>query len=399
MRVATFNVCHGSDGRGTPVVVDRLAPACARLGADVLALQEVDRGRRRSSGVDQAALVADALGLDHVFGPALQVAGDGEYGNALFTVGRLADVEVLALPGPRVRRRRPVEPRSVVLATVEAAGGTASVAATHLSTRPGVAVRQLWAAARALRRRPGPHVLLADANLGPRVVRAVVRPSGLRVVRDGGPSHPRRGPRVRIDQVAVAGLTVVGVAVVDLGISDHRAVVVELDARPAGSLRPEDGGRERSAARRRPEGRLATVGAVPFRPNAVRGAGTTGPGEIDYRLARQHLINEYKRGRLGRSEVCDAHPELVRAAGAVGEATDRPCPICEAPSLVLVSYVFGPRLPAHGRCITKRSELTSFVKRAGNYSCYVVEVCPACHWNHLARTFALNPVAPQTATR
>ena len=45
---------------------------------------------------------------------------------------------------------------------------------------------------------------------------------------------------------------------------------------------------------------------------------------------------------------------------------------------MLVSYVFGPRLPAHGRCITSKAELRALAKRPGEFACYVVEVCPAC---------------------
>jgi len=124
-----------------------------------------------------------------------------------------------------------------------------------------------------------------------------------------------------------------------------------------------------------------------------RGAPSGKGGEIDYRLARQHLISEYKKGRLAQHEVCDAHPELVRAAREVGQPTSEDCPICQDQKLVLVSYVFGPWLPAFGRCITTAKELKAFTKRSkdGEFACYVVEVCPACHWNHLARTFLLNP--------
>jgi hypothetical protein len=130
---------------------------------------------------------------------------------------------------------------------------------------------------------------------------------------------------------------------------------------------------------------------VSFGPAAVRGATGPGPGEVNYRLARRAVIAEYRRGRLARHEVCDAHPELRRAAREVGEPTTRTCPICEEADLVLVSYVFGPRLPAHGRCITTKAELRALAKRAGGHTCYVVEVCPGCHWNHLARTFLLQP--------
>ena len=94
-----------------------------------------------------------------------------------------------------------------------------------------------------------------------------------------------------------------------------------------------------------------------FGPGSIKGGGN--PGEIDYRLARQHLVSEYRKGRLAQHEVCDAHPELVRAAREVGETSRIDCPICEDAKLVLVSYVFGPRLPSHGRCITSAKELKS----------------------------------------
>ena len=125
--------------------------------------------------------------------------------------------------------------------------------------------------------------------------------------------------------------------------------------------------------------------AAPF-----RGAGGT-PGEIDYRLERRRLLSEFRKGRLARHEVCDAHPELVRAAANVGEETGEPCPICEQADVVLVSYVFGPRMPAHGRCVTTKKELEKLSRSRDELACYVVEVCPGCSWNHLARTFVLSP--------
>lgn len=127
-----------------------------------------------------------------------------------------------------------------------------------------------------------------------------------------------------------------------------------------------------------------------FRPEAVAGAGLPGPGGvIDYRLARQAVVSEFRKGRLARHEVCDAHPELRRAAAHASEVTEQVCPICEEVPVVLVTYAFGDRLPASGRCITSRAELAKLAKRARRLTCYVVEVCPDCSWNHLARTFPL----------
>jgi hypothetical protein len=122
-----------------------------------------------------------------------------------------------------------------------------------------------------------------------------------------------------------------------------------------------------------------------FGPESMRGAPPGAAGTIDYRLARQALVSEFRKGRLAQHEVCDAHPELVRAARECGEPTSIDCPICEADQVVLVSYVFGPRLPSFGRCITTKAELAKLARRDDDMACYVVEVCPSCSWNHLAR--------------
>jgi len=124
-----------------------------------------------------------------------------------------------------------------------------------------------------------------------------------------------------------------------------------------------------------------------FRPETIQGAAASQPGTVDYRLARQALVAEYRKKRLARHEVCDAHPELVRAARELGEATSIECPICEETNVVLVSYVFGPRLPPFGRCISSKDELAKLARQPGDMACYVVEVCPSCAWNHLARVF------------
>jgi uncharacterized protein DUF5318 len=131
---------------------------------------------------------------------------------------------------------------------------------------------------------------------------------------------------------------------------------------------------------------------VPFRPEALRGSpsGLPTAGQVNYRLARDAVVRSFQKGRLSRLDVCDAHPELVRAARGVGEATTERCPICESADVVLVSYAFGPGLPPSGRCVTGEPELRRVARSAaGDVACYVVEVCPDCRWNHLAHTYVL----------
>ncbi|HEY3143545.1 MAG TPA: DUF5318 family protein [Acidimicrobiales bacterium] len=124
-----------------------------------------------------------------------------------------------------------------------------------------------------------------------------------------------------------------------------------------------------------------------FRPEAIRGTGLT--GDIDYRLARHQVIQEFRKGRVSRLDICDAHPELRRAAVGASQPTRETCPICEEEQLVLVTYAFGSRLPASGRCITSARELARLSQGRAQVTCYVVEVCPGCAWNHLTRVFHL----------
>ncbi len=111
----------------------------------------------------------------------------------------------------------------------------------------------------------------------------------------------------------------------------------------------------------------------------------TTAGEVDYRLARAAVLRQYDDGEVSRNEICDIHPELRRAAINVADPIDEACPVCEKADLRLVSYVFGPRLPKSGRCISRPAELERIDERKGVFTRYVVEVCPACSWNHLRR--------------
>ena len=131
---------------------------------------------------------------------------------------------------------------------------------------------------------------------------------------------------------------------------------------------------------------------VTFDVGSLRGGGAV----IDHRIARRHLINEFHRGRLRQDQICDAHPELIRAARNVGTKATAKCPICADESLHLVTYVFGARLPAHGRCVSTAADLAKLNERADELTAYVVEACTACRWHHLLKVL---PVGGRTRRR
>jgi len=108
-------------------------------------------------------------------------------------------------------------------------------------------------------------------------------------------------------------------------------------------------------------------------------------GEVDHRLARRALISQVKKGRVSRESVCDAHPELIRAARHIGEETSTLCPICEQGNVALVTYVFGRGLPACGKVLVDRRDVEKLQRTGNDYAAYVVEACTRCRWHHLLR--------------
>lgn len=113
---------------------------------------------------------------------------------------------------------------------------------------------------------------------------------------------------------------------------------------------------------------------------------------VDHRLARRHLINEFRRGRLRQHEVCDAHPELLRAARNIGTESRSTCPICQDAKLRLVTYVFGARLPSHGRVVSDAKDMAAINARSDDLTAYVVEACIECKWHHLLRVLPVGGV-------
>jgi Family of unknown function (DUF5318) len=113
---------------------------------------------------------------------------------------------------------------------------------------------------------------------------------------------------------------------------------------------------------------------------------------VDYTLAKRALLREVRTGLISRADVCDAHPELMRAAKHVGENSRRDCPVCGRAKLRLLAYVYGDGLRENnGRVWPLDTGLAMAAERPGSW-CYVVEVCTSCQWNHLAEAFVARAV-------
>jgi len=163
-RIVTYNVhrCVGNDRR---LDVGRVAEALAKLEPDIVALQELDVGRARTGGVDQAHEIAKRLDMACHFHAALTVEEE-RYGDAILTCYPERLVQVGPLPG--YDRLRALEPRGALWVEVEIDGRPVQVINTHLGLVPREQqIQASWLAGPAWLSHPhctGPRILLGDFN-------------------------------------------------------------------------------------------------------------------------------------------------------------------------------------------------------------------------------------------
>jgi len=240
IRLATYNVhrCVGTDRK---LDVERVAEVIAACKADIVALQELDAGRRRTGHVDQAHRLAELLKMKSHFHPAMYVEEE-RYGDAILTAMPERLVKAGGLPG--LPRLRGLEPRGALWVAVDIGGGVKlQVINTHLGLVPreqqvqaAALIGDDWMASEAF---TAPAVLLGDFNASPfsrtyRMLGAVMRDAQSGLGRAPTATFPSGFPFMRIDHVFVAGAITVTKVESPFDprarvASDHLPLVVELE--------------------------------------------------------------------------------------------------------------------------------------------------------------------------
>jgi endonuclease/exonuclease/phosphatase family metal-dependent hydrolase len=238
LRVATWNIAGARRERSNGLDLEAVLAAAKSLGVELLALQEVDRLLARSARADQPLRIAQALGVDWSWSYAPALVGDDfrplsgpdpggpAYGNLLLSRRPLEDVEHLRFPPAGGG-----EQRTALLATLRVGSRPLTVACAHLSNKQGHNVRQLRELQDLIATRTAPRVLLGDLNLPSTLLRFASRPAWPEAGR--GRTFPNSRPTQQLDHILRHGsdgvLQARGAQVVAAPVSDHRALVVDLE--------------------------------------------------------------------------------------------------------------------------------------------------------------------------
>jgi len=227
VRVVQANVQLGFDPDGRRRAPE-LGVALAALDADVIVLNEVDRGRYVTGAADLLGTYAAATGMTTVFGPT----SGPLHGTAVLT--RLPVVEVARQTLPAGGDPRTRSALTVVLERPD--GELLAVVATRLSDvdrRGDTRLPQAQAVAgivARLRERGLPVLVVGDLAAAPGdPALTVLEELLVRALPDSVRTFPATSPRVQVDHVLIPPTwTVESARALNTGLTDHRVIDVLL---------------------------------------------------------------------------------------------------------------------------------------------------------------------------
>jgi len=237
VRILVFNIHAGKDAAGVSNL-DRVADLIRSTDSDVALLQEVDKGTKRSNGVDQLAVIARRLGYVPAFGRSLNYDG-GEYG--LGVVSRRGFTAHFTTPLPvapsQARAGGAHEPRAALI-VVPIAGLKLVALNTHLdaSREETYRLQEIETVLKLVgsNRKSGlPAVAGGDFNAEPasavyrRILDSGLRDAWTECGKGEGLTYPANKPVKRIDYLFLADpLQCSDARVIETTISDHRPLLV-----------------------------------------------------------------------------------------------------------------------------------------------------------------------------
>ncbi|MCW9018510.1 MAG: endonuclease/exonuclease/phosphatase family protein [Kangiellaceae bacterium] len=192
---------------------------------DIVALQEVDAGSMRTHFINQVAYLAQKGGFPHWHHQQNRKLGRfAAHSNGLLAKHPIADVIDHKLPG-RIAGRGALQ---VNLGNGEQ---QLSVFSVHLALSPQARRRQLEYMGELLREQPY-FIIMGDMNCTHEHAVEEFEKHGLKIKIGNRqqPTFPRWKPKYQLDHIWVSeGLNIVDCEVLELGVSDHLPVAMEVE--------------------------------------------------------------------------------------------------------------------------------------------------------------------------
>jgi acetylornithine deacetylase/succinyl-diaminopimelate desuccinylase-like protein/endonuclease/exonuclease/phosphatase family metal-dependent hydrolase len=235
LRVMTYNI-HVGVGMDKKLDLQRIADVINRERPDLVGLQEVDRGVKRTEGKDEIAELAAMTRMEYAFAPNLDYQG-GKYGVAI-----LSRFPIKNTVHRMFENKREAERRGMLLVEVEVERQLLTFVTTHLDYQfEDGRLFETEQLMKHLAEVKGPLIVVADLNDVPtgsayQMMRTKFDDAWVvsRAKGDGF-SYPADKPAKRIDHVfSGRGVRAKKAWVVESLASDHVPVVAELEL-----LRPE----------------------------------------------------------------------------------------------------------------------------------------------------------------
>jgi len=230
----TYNI-HVGVGMDKKLDLQRIADVINREQPDLVGLQEVDRGVKRTEGKDEIADLAKMTGMTYAFAHNLDYQG-GQYGVAI-----LSRFPIGAIDHRKYENRLEAERRGMIRVEVKIGGKTINFVTTHLDYQHNDGrLFETEQMLKFLQEVKGPLIIVGDFNDEPsgvayNLMRASFDDAWLASGTKGpGLSYPADKPAKRIDYIFTRHTDRVRAKkawVVNSPASDHVPVVAELEIR------------------------------------------------------------------------------------------------------------------------------------------------------------------------
>jgi endonuclease/exonuclease/phosphatase family metal-dependent hydrolase len=204
LRILCYNIHYGQ-GMDEKYDVERLAKVIERTKPDLVALQEVDVGVKRSGRGHEAQRLAELTGMAVRFGPTQHYEG-GLFGNAVLTRLPILDVMIQPLPYTESTPKLVTYPRGAIVVTVKGPGDKPlKFISTHFQhnlpedrVAEAQAINKYFAASDKI-----PTILAGDMNAKPdsEPIQILLKRWTNATDGDAAPTAPSTKPRSRIDYI------------------------------------------------------------------------------------------------------------------------------------------------------------------------------------------------------